>query len=108
MEPDITMDDGADLATLLHTDRRDINPIGSTEETTTGVHRLYQMAESGKLLFPAINVNDAVTKSKNDNKYGCRHSLNDLLVARTTAKHSGQRLPDLLFIGIRILVQKGL
>ncbi|MGD0441431.1 MAG: adenosylhomocysteinase [Acidimicrobiales bacterium] len=50
---------------------------GVTEETTTGVHRLYQMQESGELLFPAINVNDSVTKSKFDNKYGCRHSLID-------------------------------
>jgi adenosylhomocysteinase len=50
---------------------------GVTEETTTGVHRLYQLAEAGGLLFPAINVNDAVTKSKFDNKYGCRHSLID-------------------------------
>jgi adenosylhomocysteinase len=50
---------------------------GVTEETTTGVHRLYQFAQQGQLLFPAINVNDAVTKSKFDNKYGCRHSLID-------------------------------
>ncbi|MBB1245142.1 adenosylhomocysteinase [Streptomyces durbertensis] len=50
---------------------------GVTEETTTGVHRLYEMQQSGSLLFPAINVNDAVTKSKFDNKYGCRHSLVD-------------------------------
>jgi adenosylhomocysteinase len=50
---------------------------GVTEETTTGVHRLYEMAKENKLLFPAINVNDAVTKSKFDNKYGCRHSLID-------------------------------
>jgi adenosylhomocysteinase len=50
---------------------------GVTEETTTGVHRLYQFAEQGLLMFPAINVNDAVTKSKFDNKYGCRHSLID-------------------------------
>ncbi len=50
---------------------------GVTEETTTGVHRLYQLAEAGRLLFPAINVNDSVTKSKFDNKYGCRHSLID-------------------------------
>ncbi len=50
---------------------------GVTEETTTGVHRLYQMAETGDLLFPAINVNDSVTKSKFDNLYGCRHSLID-------------------------------
>jgi adenosylhomocysteinase len=51
--------------------------VGVTEETTTGVHRLYQMFEQGKLLFPAINVNDSVTKSKFDNLYGCRHSLID-------------------------------
>ena len=50
---------------------------GVSEETTTGVHRLYEMARDGALLFPAINVNDAVTKSKFDNKYGCRHSLID-------------------------------
>ncbi|SDS27470.1 adenosylhomocysteinase [Nocardioides scoriae] len=50
---------------------------GVTEETTTGVHRLYEMMRDGKLLFPAINVNDSVTKSKFDNKYGCRHSLID-------------------------------
>jgi adenosylhomocysteinase len=54
---------------------RDIK--GVTEETTTGVHRLYQMVETGELLFPAINVNDSVTKSKFDNLYGCRHSLID-------------------------------
>jgi adenosylhomocysteinase len=51
--------------------------MGVTEETTTGVHRLYQLAETGELLFPAINVNDSVTKSKFDNLYGCRHSLVD-------------------------------
>jgi adenosylhomocysteinase len=51
--------------------------MGVTEETTTGVHRLYEMARAGSLLFPAINVNDSVTKSKFDNKYGCRHSLID-------------------------------
>ena len=50
---------------------------GVTEETTTGVHRLYDMMREGSLLFPAINVNDSVTKSKFDNKYGCRHSLID-------------------------------
>ena len=51
--------------------------MGVTEETTTGVHRLYQMVDRGELLFPAINVNDSVTKSKFDNLYGCRHSLID-------------------------------
>jgi adenosylhomocysteinase len=53
------------------------NIVGVTEETTTGVHRLYQFAATGQLLFPAINVNDSVTKSKFDNLYGCRHSLID-------------------------------
>jgi adenosylhomocysteinase len=53
------------------------NIVGVSEETTTGVHRLYNMAKDGKLLFPAINVNDSVTKSKFDNLYGCRHSLVD-------------------------------
>ena len=47
---------------------------GITEETTTGVHRLYDMMKKGELKVPAINVNDSVTKSKNDNKYGCRHT----------------------------------
>ncbi len=55
---------------------------GVSEETTTGVHRLYQMLEAGKLLVPAINVNDSVTKSKFDNLYGCRESLADGLKAR--------------------------
>jgi len=63
---------------------------GVTEETTTGVHRLYQMLERGELLFPAINVNDAVTKSKFDNKYGCRHSLVDGLNRATDTLIGGK------------------
>ncbi len=63
---------------------------GVTEETTTGVHRLYQLAESGELLFPAINVNDAVTKSKFDNTYGCRHSLIDGLNRATDVLIGGK------------------
>ena len=63
---------------------------GVTEETTTGVHRLYQMQESGELLFPAINVNDAVTKSKFDNLYGCRHSLIDGIMRATDVMLSGK------------------
>jgi adenosylhomocysteinase len=63
---------------------------GVTEETTTGVHRLYQLAESGDLLFPAINVNDSVTKSKFDNKYGCRHSLLDGLNRATDVLIGGK------------------
>ncbi|HET7400014.1 MAG TPA: adenosylhomocysteinase [Intrasporangium sp.] len=63
---------------------------GVTEETTTGVHRLYQLAETGDLLFPAINVNDSVTKSKFDNKYGCRHSLIDGLNRATDVLIGGK------------------
>jgi adenosylhomocysteinase len=63
---------------------------GVSEETTTGVHRLYEMAKGGKLLFPAINVNDSVTKSKFDNVYGCRHSLIDGLNRATDVMISGK------------------
>lgn len=63
---------------------------GVTEETTTGVHRLYQMQELGQLLFPAINVNDAVTKSKFDNLYGCRHSLVDGIMRATDVMLAGK------------------
>jgi len=63
---------------------------GVTEETTTGVHRLYQLAEEGKLLFPAMNVNDSVTKSKFDNVYGCRHSLVDGIMRATDVMLSGK------------------
>ena len=64
---------------------------GVSEETTTGVHRLYQRAEEGKLLFPAINVNDSVTKSKFDNLYGCRHSLVDAIMRATDVMLSGKK-----------------
>jgi adenosylhomocysteinase len=64
---------------------------GVSEETTTGVHRLYQMEKAGELLFPAINVNDAVTKSKFDNLYGCRHSLVDALMRATDVMLAGKR-----------------
>src|SRR2546429_1946408 len=63
---------------------------GVSEETTTGVHRLYQMFEAGQLLFPAINVNDSVTKSKFDNLYGCRHSLPDGLMRATDVMLGGK------------------
>src|SRR5690606_18832949 len=63
---------------------------GVTEETTTGVHRLYQMAKKGELLFPAINVNDSVTKSKFDNLYGCRHSLVDGIMRATDVMIAGK------------------
>ena len=75
------LDDGGDLTAMLHEKYPEMleRIHGITEETTTGVHRLYEMLEDGSLKVPAINVNDAVTKSKNDNKYGCRHSLNDAI-----------------------------
>jgi len=65
---------------------------GVSEETTTGVHRLYQMANAGTLLFPAINVNDSVTKSKFDNIYGCRHSLPDGIMRATDVMIAGKRV----------------
>jgi adenosylhomocysteinase len=67
------------------------NVVGVSEETTTGVHRLYAMAENNKLLFPAINVNDAVTKSKFDNLYGCKHSLPDGLMRATDVMLAGKQ-----------------
>merc|ERR1719266_2422736 len=66
------------------------NVVGVSEETTTGVHRLYAMAENNKLLFPAINVNDSVTKSKFDNLYGCKHSLPDGLMRATDVMLAGK------------------
>jgi len=67
------------------------NMVGVSEETTTGVHRLYAMAANNKLLFPAINVNDAVTKSKFDNLYGCKHSLPDGLMRATDVMLAGKQ-----------------
>jgi adenosylhomocysteinase len=66
--------------------------FGVSEETTTGVHRLYQMAKKNALLFPAINVNDSVTKSKFDNIYGCRHSLPDGIMRATDVMIAGKRV----------------
>merc|ERR1712159_147838 len=66
------------------------NFVGVSEETTTGVHRLLQMANTGELLFPTINVNDAVTKSKFDNLYGCRHSLQDAIMRATDVMIAGK------------------
>merc|ERR1719252_154564 len=66
--------------------------VGVSEETTTGVHRLIQMADKGELLFPAINVNDCVTKSKFDNVYGCRHSLPDGIMRATDVMLSGKKV----------------
>ena len=80
-DANMILDDGGDLTAMLHEKYPEMleRIHGITEETTTGVHRLYEMLEEGSLKVPAINVNDAVTKSKNDNKYGCRHSLNDAI-----------------------------
>ncbi len=78
-DANMVLDDGGDLTAMLHEKYPSVldGVHGITEETTTGVHRLQEMLEAGELKVPAINVNDSVTKSKNDNKYGCRHSLND-------------------------------
>lgn len=65
---------------------------GVSEETTTGVHRLYKLAEEGRLPFPTINVNDSVTKSKFDNIYGCRHSLPDGIFRATDVLISGKKV----------------
>ena len=80
-DANMVLDDGGDLTAMLHEQYPGMleKIHGITEETTTGVHRLYEMLADGELKVPAINVNDAVTKSKNDNKYGCRHSLNDAI-----------------------------
>ncbi len=77
VKPDITMDDGADLVTVLHTERTELAPIGSTEETTTGVIRLRAMAEDGTLRLPVVAVNDSATKHLFDNRYGTGQSALD-------------------------------
>ena len=80
-DANMILDDGGDLTQLCHEKYPQVldKIHGISEETTTGVHRLLEMLENGELKVPAINVNDSVTKSKNDNKYGCRHSLNDAI-----------------------------
>ncbi|MBY0432236.1 MAG: adenosylhomocysteinase, partial [Rhodospirillales bacterium] len=89
--PNMILDDGGDLTQIMHEKYpamlKDVK--GISEETTTGVHRLYEMARDGKLLVPAINVNDSVTKSKFDNLYGCRESLVD----------GNKRAPDVMMAG---------
>jgi len=89
----LLLDDGGDLTKIIHETYPDmLNAIhGISEETTTGVHRLYEMIETGELKVPAINVNDSVTKSKNDNRYGCRHSLNDAIKRGTDMLMAGKR-----------------
>jgi len=80
-EANMILDDGGDLTHMVHDKFPEMLELihGISEETTTGVHRLKAMIAANELKVPAINVNDSVTKSKNDNKYGCRHSLNDAI-----------------------------
>jgi adenosylhomocysteinase len=87
------LDDGGDLTQILHERFPALLDAvhGVTEETTTGVLRLQEMLKKGTLKVPAVNVNDSVTKSKNDNKYGCRHSLNDAIKRGTDHLLSGKR-----------------
>jgi len=90
---DLIIDDGGDLTAMVHNEKyRHLLPgiRGLSEETTTGVHRLYQMHERGELGVPAINVNDSVTKSKFDNLYGCRESLADGLKRATDVMIAGK------------------
>ena len=92
-DANMLLDDGGDLTAMVHQKYPEMltRIHGVTEETTTGVHRLVDMLKNGKLKIPAINVNDAVTKAKNDNKYGCRHSLNDAIKRGTDMLLSGKR-----------------
>jgi adenosylhomocysteinase len=91
-QPHITMDDGADLVSTLHKDRRDVLPgvIGGTEETTTGVIRLKAMAADGALEFPVIAVNDALTKHLFDNRYGTGQSTIDGIIRATNVLLAGK------------------
>ncbi len=90
--PNLILDDGGDLTAIMHRDYPELleNCRGISEETTTGVARLYQMFESGELKVPCINVNDSVTKSKFDNTYGCRESLADGIKRATDIMIAGK------------------
>jgi len=92
-DANMVLDDGGDLTLMLHEKFPEMLDLihGITEETTTGVHRLQEMLDKGTLKVPAINVNDSVTKSKNDNKYGCRHSLNDAIKRGTDHLLAGKK-----------------
>ena len=92
-DANMILDDGGDLTGLIHDKYPQMlaKIHGITEETTTGVKRLVEMLEKGELKVPAINVNDSVTKSKNDNKYGCRHSLNDAIKRGTDMLLAGRK-----------------
>ena len=91
-KPNLILDDGGDLTKIMHEKYTNIlkSVKGLSEETTTGVHRLYDMEKKNKLLVPAINVNDSVTKSKFDNLYGCRESLVDGIRRATDIMLSGK------------------
>lgn len=91
-QPNLLLDDGGDLTIVLHEKFPALlkNIKGLSEETTTGVHRLYEMHKDGKLKVPAINVNDSVTKSKFDNLYGCRESLIDGIKRATDVMIAGK------------------
>ena len=91
-QPNLILDDGGDLTQIMHDDYPELlgNVKGLSEETTTGVHRLYEMEKAGSLKVPAINVNDSVTKSKFDNLYGCRESLIDGLKRATDVMLAGK------------------
>ena len=95
-DANLLLDDGGDLTLMIHQKYPSMlrRVHGLSEETTTGVHRLQDMLANGELKVPAVNVNDSVTKSKNDNRYGCRHSLNDAV----------KRATDMLLAGKRALV----
>jgi adenosylhomocysteinase len=93
--PNMILDDGGDLTIIAHEKHPELftgpDPVrGISEETTTGVHRLYDMAKNGTLKVPAMNVNDSVTKSKFDNLYGCRESLGDGLKRATGVMFAGK------------------
>ena len=92
--PQVMIDDGADLATVIHTERPDLlsGLLGATEETTTGVIRLNNMAEAGKLGYPAIAVNDAQTKHFFDNRYGTGQSTLDGIIRATNVLFAGKRV----------------
>jgi len=90
--PNLILDDGGDLTQIMHDDYPELlkDIKGLSEETTTGVHRLYEMMKDGSLKVPAINVNDSVTKSKFDNLYGCRESLLDGIKRATDVMIAGK------------------
>ena len=92
-DANMILDDGGDLTIKVHKEYPEmLNHIhGISEETTTGVHRLKEMLTKGELKVPAINVNDSITKSKNDNKYGCRHGIDDAIKRGTDMLLSGKK-----------------